>query len=125
MEAVVKRLKRAQGQIGGIIRMIEEGRDCQEIVGQIAAVSKAVDHAGFATISIGLKQCVTDAGSGAGRHRPDGEAVPLAGLIASPPGLRELSTGSPWGLAGGAVAPGLIGGMSEGERYGCYVVLAR
>ena len=64
MEAVVKRLKRAQGQIGGIIRMIEEGRDCQEIVGQIAAVSKAVDRAGFATISIGLKQCVTDAGSG-------------------------------------------------------------
>ncbi len=64
MEAVVKRLKRAQGQIGGIIRMIEEGRDCQEIVGQIAAVSKAVDRAGFATISVGLKQCVQGGESG-------------------------------------------------------------
>ena len=64
MSKVSNRLKRAQGQLGGIIRMIEEGRDCQEIVGQIAAVSKAVDRAGFATISIGLKQCVTDAGSG-------------------------------------------------------------
>ena len=60
MEAVVKRLKRAQGQIGGVIRMIEEGRECQEIVGQIAAVSKAVDRAGFTTISVGLRQCMAD-----------------------------------------------------------------
>ena len=40
MEAVVRRLKRAQGQIGGIVKMIEEGRDCQDIVNQLAAVSK-------------------------------------------------------------------------------------
>ena len=32
MGAVVNRLRRAQGQIGGILRMIEEGRDCQDIV---------------------------------------------------------------------------------------------
>ena len=43
MGGVLKRLKRAQGQIGGIIRMIEEGRDCKEIVTQLAAVSKALD----------------------------------------------------------------------------------
>lgn len=61
LEAVVKRLKRAQGQIGGIIRMIEEGRDCQDIVTQLAAVSKAVDRAGFAVIATGLRQCITDA----------------------------------------------------------------
>ena len=41
MQAVVKRLKRAQGQIGGIIKMIEDGRNCQEIVTQMAAVAKA------------------------------------------------------------------------------------
>lgn len=58
MNAVVKRLKRAQGQLGGIIRMIEEGRGCEEIVTQLAAVSKAVDRAGFTTISIGLRQCM-------------------------------------------------------------------
>lgn len=56
---VLKRLKRAQGQIGGIIRMIEEGRDCEEIVTQLAAVSKAVDRAGFAVIATGLKQCLS------------------------------------------------------------------
>lgn len=60
MTAVVKRLRRAQGQLGGVIKMIEEGRDCQDIVTQIAAVAKAVDRAGFATISLGLRQCVTD-----------------------------------------------------------------
>lgn len=60
MGAVVTRLRRAQGQIGGIIKMIEEGRECSDIVTQIAAVSKAVDRAGFTTISVGLRQCIAD-----------------------------------------------------------------
>ena len=60
MTAVLKRLKRAQGQIGGIIKMIEDGRECQDIVTQMAAVSKALDRAGFATISLGLRQCMAD-----------------------------------------------------------------
>ncbi|MGV8909043.1 MAG: metal-sensitive transcriptional regulator [Propionicimonas sp.] len=58
--SVVKRLKRAQGQLGGIVRMIEEGRDCADIVTQMAAVSKALDRAGFAVIAAGLKQCLTE-----------------------------------------------------------------
>lgn len=57
--SVVKRLKRAQGQLGGIARMIEDGRDCADIVTQMAAVSKALDRAGFAVIAAGLKQCLT------------------------------------------------------------------
>jgi DNA-binding FrmR family transcriptional regulator len=60
MQAVVKRLNRAQGQIGGVVRMIEEGRDCQDIVTQLAAASKALDRAGFAVIATGLRQCLTD-----------------------------------------------------------------
>ena len=58
MTVVTKRLKRAQGQLGGIVKMIEEGRDCKEIVNQLAAVSKALDRAGFAMISIGMRQCL-------------------------------------------------------------------
>lgn len=58
--SVLKRLKRAQGQIGGVIRMIEDGRDCTDIVTQMAAVSKALDRVGFAMIAAGLKQCLTD-----------------------------------------------------------------
>ncbi len=60
LDSVMKRLKRAQGQIGGIIKMIEDGRDCTEIVTQMAAVSKALDRVGFAVIAAGLKQCLTE-----------------------------------------------------------------
>ncbi|HEY5115206.1 MAG TPA: metal-sensitive transcriptional regulator [Nakamurella sp.] len=62
MGTVVNRLRRAQGQIGGVLRMIEEGRDCQDIVMQLAAVSRALDRAGFAIIAAGLKQCLVDSG---------------------------------------------------------------
>lgn len=60
MAAVVRRLKRAQGQIGGVISMIESGRACDDIVIQLAAVSKALDRAGFATISTGLRACLAE-----------------------------------------------------------------
>ena len=55
---VVNRLKRAQGQLAGVTRMLEEGRDCKDIVTQLAAVSKALDRAGFAIIASGLEQCL-------------------------------------------------------------------
>lgn len=64
LATVVKRLRRAQGQIGGIITMIEDGRECRDIVTQLAAVSKAVDRAGFAVIATGLRQCITADESG-------------------------------------------------------------
>ena len=60
MQSVIKRLNLAQGQIGGIVRMIEDGRDCKDIVTQLAAVSKALDRAGFAVIALGLRQCIID-----------------------------------------------------------------
>jgi DNA-binding FrmR family transcriptional regulator len=63
MQLVVKRLKRAQGQLGGIIKMIEDARSCQDIVTQLSAVSKAVDRAGFAVIALGLRECIVDPGS--------------------------------------------------------------
>lgn len=55
---IVKRLRRAEGQLSGVIRMLEEGRECEEIVTQLAAVSKALDRAGFAIVATGLRQCV-------------------------------------------------------------------
>jgi DNA-binding FrmR family transcriptional regulator len=59
MQSVIRRLNRARGQIGGIVKMIEERRDCTDIVTQLAAVSRALDRAGFAVIASGLRQCVT------------------------------------------------------------------
>jgi DNA-binding FrmR family transcriptional regulator len=55
---VLNRLKRAQGQLAGVIRMLEEGRDCEDVVTQLAAVSKALDRAGFTLIASGLKECL-------------------------------------------------------------------
>lgn len=59
IKPAINRLKRAQGQLGGIIRMLEEGGDCQKIVTQLAAASKAVDRASFAIVAAGLQQCLT------------------------------------------------------------------
>lgn len=55
---VVSRLRRVQGQVGGIIRMIEEGRDCADVVTQLAAASRALDRAGFRIIATGMRQCL-------------------------------------------------------------------
>jgi DNA-binding FrmR family transcriptional regulator len=55
---VVKRLKRAHGQLAGVIRMLEDGRDCEDVVTQLAAVSKALDRAGFTLVAGGLKECL-------------------------------------------------------------------
>ncbi|MGY5319805.1 metal-sensitive transcriptional regulator [Neomicrococcus lactis] len=63
MKPIINRLKRAQGQMGAVIRMLEEGRECQDVITQLSAVSKAVDRAGFAIIASGLQQCLTDENS--------------------------------------------------------------
>ena len=60
--AVVNRLRRAEGQIGGILRMIEQGRDCKDIVTQLVAVNHALDRAGFSLIATNLKQCLAQPG---------------------------------------------------------------
>ena len=58
LTAVLNRLRRVQGQLGGVIAMIEQGRGCKEVVTQLAAVSKALDRAGFTVISMGLRDCI-------------------------------------------------------------------
>ena len=65
LEDVLSRLKRVQGQVGGIIKMIEEGRDCSDVVMQLAAASRALDKAGFKIIATGMRQCLVsdDAGT--------------------------------------------------------------
>lgn len=57
---IVVRLRRARGQIDGIISMVEAGRDCREIVTQLAAASRALDRAGFKIVATGLRQCLLE-----------------------------------------------------------------
>ena len=56
---VVNRVKRAQGQLAGVLRMIEEGRQLEDVLNQLKAVSKALDRAGFALVTQDLRQVLT------------------------------------------------------------------
>lgn len=60
LEDVVGRLRKVEGQIGGIVRMIESGRDCADVITQISAASKALDRAGFRLLASGLRDCIAD-----------------------------------------------------------------
>jgi DNA-binding FrmR family transcriptional regulator len=61
---IVKRLRRAEGQIRGVIAMLEDGRECADVVTQLAAVSRALDRAGFKIIASGLQQCIAAEANG-------------------------------------------------------------
>jgi DNA-binding FrmR family transcriptional regulator len=57
---LVNRAKRIEGQARGIQRMIEEGRDCAQIVQQIAAMRAAVDRLGYQLVISNLRDCLED-----------------------------------------------------------------
>ncbi|OPX13188.1 metal-sensitive transcriptional regulator [Mycobacterium sp. AT1] len=65
INATLNRLRRAHGQLAGVIAMIEQGRNCQDVVTQLAAVSKALDRAGFKIIATGLRDCLDQPNVGA------------------------------------------------------------
>lgn len=56
--AVLNRLRRAQGQLAGVIAMVEAGRECRDVVTQLAAVSRALDRAGFKIVASNMRQCL-------------------------------------------------------------------
>ena len=55
---IVNRLRRAQGQLNAVITAVENGGDCRSVVTQLAAVSSALDRAGFTIISSAMRQCI-------------------------------------------------------------------
>jgi DNA-binding FrmR family transcriptional regulator len=57
--AVLNRLRRAQGQLAGVIAMVEQGRECRDVVTQLAAVSRALDRAGFKIVATNMRQCMS------------------------------------------------------------------
>ena len=56
---VVKRLRRLEGQIRGVQRMIEEGQDCRDVVTQLSACKAALDRVGYRLVAAGLRHCAT------------------------------------------------------------------
>jgi DNA-binding FrmR family transcriptional regulator len=60
LDSVRNRLSRAQGQLGGVIKMVEEGRDCTDILNQLAAAQAAVSKAAFSLMASGMAHCGKD-----------------------------------------------------------------
>ncbi len=70
IEATLNRLRRAHGQLGAVIAMIEQGRSCKDVITQLAAVSRALDRAGFKIIASGLRNCLDESGQNADGTAP-------------------------------------------------------
>ena len=63
MKAIITRMKRANGHLASVIRMMEEGSDCEAVLTQLAAVTKAINRSGYAIVATGLQNCL-EAGDG-------------------------------------------------------------
>jgi DNA-binding FrmR family transcriptional regulator len=61
-DQLVVRLRRAEGQLRGVQRMLEEGSECQQVLTQLSAVKAAIDQVGLHLISDRLRTCVSDGG---------------------------------------------------------------
>lgn len=59
---IAKRIKRAHGQLGAVVRMLEEDRSCAEIVTQMGAASKAINIAALTLISTSMQECMAEGG---------------------------------------------------------------
>jgi DNA-binding FrmR family transcriptional regulator len=57
---IVNRLRRAEGQLAAVIRAVDSGAECRDIVIQLSAVSKALDRAGYAIVASAMRNCIAD-----------------------------------------------------------------
>lgn len=64
IKAIITRMKRANGHLASVIRMMEEGSDCESVLTQLAAVNKALARAGYAIVATGLQHCVLESDEG-------------------------------------------------------------
>lgn len=60
LDPLLKRLARAEGQVRAVRRMLEEGKDCREIITQVSAATTALEQVGFRLLSAGLQQCIAN-----------------------------------------------------------------
>lgn len=54
------RLRRVEGQVRGIHQMLGDQRDCREVVTQLSAATKALEHVGLQLVTAGLAWCLAD-----------------------------------------------------------------
>jgi DNA-binding FrmR family transcriptional regulator len=61
---VIIRLRRAEGQLRGVQRLLDEGADCREVVNQLTAAQAALHRAGLRLMAAGMRHCLTAADDG-------------------------------------------------------------
>lgn len=71
----LNRLRRAEGQIRGVQRLLEEGADCKAVISQISAVQAALHRAGLRLMAAGMRECLAPADDHA-----DGERMTIAAM---------------------------------------------
>lgn len=59
-DEVLNRLRRAEGQLRGVQRLIEEGADCKKVMTQLHAAESAVHKTRFRLMSAGMRYCLAD-----------------------------------------------------------------
>ncbi|HAM80658.1 metal-sensitive transcriptional regulator [Ornithinibacillus bavariensis] len=59
-KAVINRLKRIEGQIKGVLSMIEKNQDCKDVITQLTASRSAIDRTIGLIVSMNLEQCVRE-----------------------------------------------------------------
>jgi DNA-binding FrmR family transcriptional regulator len=57
---VMNRLRRAEGQLRGVQRLLDEGADCRAVVTQLSAVQAALHRTGLRLMSAGMRYCLSD-----------------------------------------------------------------
>jgi DNA-binding FrmR family transcriptional regulator len=62
LKAITTRMKRAHGHLAHVIQLMEDGADCEAVLTQLAAVTKALSRSGYAIVATGLQHCVTEGG---------------------------------------------------------------
>lgn len=55
---LIRRLRRVEGQVRGIQQMLEEQRECRDVVTQVSAANKALEQVGFLLVAAGLAFCL-------------------------------------------------------------------
>ena len=65
-EAYLKRMRRIEGQVRGIAKMIDEDKYCIDVLTQVAAATKALEAVALGLLDEHLKHCVTQAAAEGG-----------------------------------------------------------
>ena len=79
-EAVQKRLRRVEGQIRGLQRMVDEDKYCIDILDQVSAATRALQAVAIELLDDHLSHCVTDAMTAGGREAEEKEAEASAAI---------------------------------------------